>query len=540
MSPRASALRQLLASGPLARDGITDAQLLDRFLTARDEAAFRTVVNRHAPMVYGVCRRVLGNHHDAEDAFQATFLVLARRAGAACRERLGPWLHGIALRTALKARVAASRRRAHECRAAQQRPVLVEPPAPTAELGPVLDEEIRRLPADLQCAVLLCDLRGYSRRRAARLLGCPESTLSSRLAVARRRLARQLSRRGVAPCLTGLAAAVPLSLAQQTTRIALRRAAEVPFAVAALTDEVIRAMTLPRKTLLAALALTTVLVGGTLMSVARERPEGAGQPLTPGDGPATQRPLDRFRFLAFDGFDGQLGLNWRPVRYDPSHVSLTRAPGRLTLTTQRGSIHRKDLVSPAEKAAGMEASPEADRTKNIFVIDNPLAEGADFTITTCVVHFKPAKQYQQAGLILYTDDDNYVKWTYEFNDDYVKDYVTNADQASAGSGAAPGGGAPEGSGRPFFIAVVETKGEPSHAIAAEAGPNLPSVWLRVQKRGNLYDCSTSTDGGHFVKRGTVDWGKGGPKRVGLIAQNGGEAGVPEIDAQFEFFEMRAR
>jgi hypothetical protein len=142
--------------------------------------------------------------------------------------------------------VAAGRRRAHECRAAQERPVLVEPPAPTAELGPVLDEEIRRLPADLQCAILLCDLRGYSRRRAARLLGCPESTLPSHPAVARRRLARQLSRRGVALCLTGLAAAVPPSLAQQTTRIALCRADEVPFAVAALTDEVIRAMTLPR------------------------------------------------------------------------------------------------------------------------------------------------------------------------------------------------------------------------------------------------------------------------------------------------------
>jgi DNA-directed RNA polymerase specialized sigma24 family protein len=90
MSPRASGLRQLLASGPLARDGATDAQLLDRFLTARDEAAFRTVVDRHAPMGYGMCQRVLGNHHDAEDAFQATILVLARRARAACGERLGP------------------------------------------------------------------------------------------------------------------------------------------------------------------------------------------------------------------------------------------------------------------------------------------------------------------------------------------------------------------------------------------------------------------------------------------------------------------
>src|SRR5947208_1463012 len=92
---------------------LPDAALLGRFLADRDEAVFRLLLSRHGPMVLGVCRRVLGDAHDAEDAFQATFLVLARRASDAAREQLGPWLHGIAFRTALKARVAAARRHAH-------------------------------------------------------------------------------------------------------------------------------------------------------------------------------------------------------------------------------------------------------------------------------------------------------------------------------------------------------------------------------------------------------------------------------------------
>src|SRR4051794_4350911 len=120
MSLPVSALRHLLAAEFLTRAGATDAQLLQQFHMVRDEAAFRLLVERHGPMVLAVCQRVLGNYHDAEDAFQATFLVLARRPCQAGREQLGPWLHGIALRTAQKARVAASRRRRHECKAAEQ------------------------------------------------------------------------------------------------------------------------------------------------------------------------------------------------------------------------------------------------------------------------------------------------------------------------------------------------------------------------------------------------------------------------------------
>src|SRR5262249_44077146 len=144
----------------------------------------RLLLSRHGPMVLGVCRRVLGDHHDAEDAFQAVWLVLARRAADAAREQLGPWLHGIAFRTALKARGAAARRPRHARAAAEQRPVALAPREAVEDLGGVLDEELAGLPAGLQAAVVLCDLEGFSRRQAARQLGLPESTLSSRLTVA--------------------------------------------------------------------------------------------------------------------------------------------------------------------------------------------------------------------------------------------------------------------------------------------------------------------------------------------------------------------
>ncbi|HKM83952.1 MAG TPA: DUF1349 domain-containing protein, partial [Candidatus Acidoferrum sp.] len=113
-----------------------------------------------------------------------------------------------------------------------------------------------------------------------------------------------------------------------------------------------------------------------------------------------------FVLLAYDGFDGKLGLNWKPVRPDPSHVSLKKTPGALTITTQRGSIHGEETK---------DAFGEGIKAKNIYVIDNPLAPGGDFVVTTCVSGFTPETNYQQAGLIIYNDDDNYLKFGYEYN-----------------------------------------------------------------------------------------------------------------------------
>ncbi len=188
---------------------MSDRQLLERFLGRREEAAFAALLHRHGPLVWGVCRRVLGNHHDAEDAFQATFLVLARKAGSiAARDLLANWLYGVAHRTALKARATAARRQARERQVADMPEVAGEDREPWQDLLPLLDRELSRLPEKYRAAIVLCDLEGKTRREAARQLGVPEGTVAGRLARARALLAKRLTRDGLALSGAFLAAAL--------------------------------------------------------------------------------------------------------------------------------------------------------------------------------------------------------------------------------------------------------------------------------------------------------------------------------------------
>ena len=187
----------------------TDGQLLTAFLRERDGDAFAALVRRHGPMVLGVARRVIGDFHTADDAFQAVFLVLARRANAVRpRERVGNWLYGVAYRTAMKARAVLARRRARE----KQVDTMPETPVKSADswndLQPVIDEELARLPDKLRLPVVLCDLEGRPQRAVAKQLGVAPATLAARLAEARRLLAMRLSRRGIS--LSGGALAVVL------------------------------------------------------------------------------------------------------------------------------------------------------------------------------------------------------------------------------------------------------------------------------------------------------------------------------------------
>jgi RNA polymerase sigma factor (sigma-70 family) len=219
----------------LNRDGadLTDAQLIASFL-GRDEAAFELLVRRHGRMVLGVCRRVLGNTHDAEDAFQATFLVLLRKA-ASLRQRdlLGNWLYGVAYRTALEAKTVRARRRAKETAMTDE--PLVNPgiDEPWRELRPLLDRELTRLPDKYRVPIVLCDLEGKTRKEAARQLGWPEGTVSGRLARARSLLARRLSGHGVV--VSG--GALGVLLIQQAA------SAEVPRFLAKTTIKVLSAVT---------------------------------------------------------------------------------------------------------------------------------------------------------------------------------------------------------------------------------------------------------------------------------------------------------
>ena len=189
--------------------GITDGQLLDSFVRQKDEAALAALVRRHGPMIWGVCSRLLRCHQDAEDAFQATFLVLVQKAATLPnKEMVGHWLFGVARQTAVRMRAIAAKRSVRE------RPMsaTLEPAAtdqPLNDLKPFLDEEVSRLPVKYGAVIIFCDLEGKTRKEAARQLGVPEGTVASRLATARAMLAKRLTQRGVV--LSGAALAVVLS-----------------------------------------------------------------------------------------------------------------------------------------------------------------------------------------------------------------------------------------------------------------------------------------------------------------------------------------
>jgi RNA polymerase sigma factor (sigma-70 family) len=262
--------------GPRPGDDSSDRDLLARFLGRRDEAAFAGLVRRHGPMVLRVCRRVLRHEQDAEDAFQATFLVLARRARRVARpEALGSWLYGVASRVALKARSAAARRDRHERRAAR---TMDGPPAGgegRAELRAVLDEEVSRLPDKYRRPVVLCYFEGKTYQEVARVLGWPAGTASARLARAREVLRGRLARRGLAlsavalaACLAGESAPAACLMAGRVARAAVLwladpAAAGVSTRVIALTEGVVRAMLMRKLKGLAGVVLAVGLaVGG--------------------------------------------------------------------------------------------------------------------------------------------------------------------------------------------------------------------------------------------------------------------------------------
>jgi RNA polymerase sigma factor (sigma-70 family) len=335
-----------LAGAPLT-GALTDGQLLRSFAIDRDEAAFAALVQRHGPLVLGVCRRVLRHEQDAEDAFQATFLVLARKAASVRQgESLASWLYGVARRTALRARAAANR-------ALPRGKRLVPQPGPPAEaslreLQRLLDEEVGRLPEKYRAPFVLCCLEGHSRSEAARQLGWNEGTLSGRLALARQRLRQRLARRGVSLasvlCAVALGpganAAVPVALAGATVEAGMQFAAgkaagAVSVQAIALAEGGVRAMSGARIKIATVLLLFLTLAGVgaglfTLQALGGKPAEGdrpeAGSPAAP----APDRPrADRYGDPLPPGAIARLGT----VRFRTWANGVAFLPGDKVLAT---------------------------------------------------------------------------------------------------------------------------------------------------------------------------------------------------------------
>jgi RNA polymerase sigma factor (sigma-70 family) len=302
--PEGRPLEILWRSGTLT--GLSDAQLLSRFTEARDasaESAFRELLHRHGPMVLGVCRQILRQPHDADDAFQATFLVLVRKARSlrVC-ESLAPWLYGVAYRTALRARAIASRYRPAD---AEQIEASASSPDDTyrVDLRPLLLEELGRLPGKYRTPIVLCHLEGKTHEEAARLLDWPVGTVSGRLSRGRQLLKSRLERRGLAvpsamlaaPSLTGIASVLTLPQVETALTAATRFAAAQPVStsVLSLTHGVLRTMLLHKlKTIAFAVLLIGTISGGA--GVWAHWPSHASRQPTQGSEPAsisTPKPM---------------------------------------------------------------------------------------------------------------------------------------------------------------------------------------------------------------------------------------------------------
>jgi RNA polymerase sigma factor (sigma-70 family) len=277
--------------------GMTDGQLLEQFLARHNESAetaFSALVSRHGPMVWNVCLNILSESHAAEDAFQATFLILVKKAGSIRRrETLAPWLHGVARRVAVRARKNAARSGTSWGEMSDMKANSAPDPSRQEELD-ALHQEVDRLPERYRAVLVLCHLEGRTHAEAARLLNCPAATVSIRVSRARERLRARLTRRGFAlSAFAGLAlgsesawAAPPASLAESTIKSALCLAAGksmtagmVPAAAMNLTDGVLRTMHIHKLAITATSLLVALVTSGiglfAMSGLAQKQPQAA-------------------------------------------------------------------------------------------------------------------------------------------------------------------------------------------------------------------------------------------------------------------------
>ncbi|MDR3619507.1 MAG: sigma-70 family RNA polymerase sigma factor [Paludisphaera borealis] len=391
-------LRTVYEGGVVA--GMTDAQLLERFARGDGEgatSAFSVLVERHGPMVMGACRASLGNEHDAEDAFQAVFLVLARKAESVwVRDSLGPWLHAVAVRTSAHLRVQVERRKRHERRFAESSNGEGDLGWIDDDLARTIHEEVGRLPDRFREAVVLCDLEGCSHEEAAGRLGWPIGTVKSRQARGRERLRERLSRRGLAPAEFAVAAALSSSPVSAASIHATVRAATVfragrgatagaVSAASALAKAVSGAMTMSvlKSSVLAVLACGAVVAGGLSISRgmpaqdARSSPDGPPAVVAPSGSRPPAGSLLAMQVAADPKHDGEApGPLYRWAKVDPkaklpldglvvrneagdSRIALKPGPQNLT---ERDLIEVKRIeVERGQPAVFIRMTPDGSR-----------------------------------------------------------------------------------------------------------------------------------------------------------------------------------
>jgi RNA polymerase sigma factor (sigma-70 family) len=436
--------------------GLSDAQLLERFVTAGDEAAFELLLWRHGAMVLRLCRRILRHEQDAEDAFQATFLALARKGRSVGRRgSVGGWLYTVAYRAALTARARTGRR------AAREGP-LTDVPAPPAtaeadgrDLRPVLDDEIRRLPERYRGPFVLCYLEGLTVAEAAARLGRPRGTVGTHLARARQRLRARLTGRGLGPCAVGLTAALagrataqpPPALLAGTLRLAAGAAA-APAPVLTLTEGVLRAMWLTQlKSVMTAVVVAAALGAGGLAVRTLAANGPSGDAASPTAAPA-----------------GRLTLSGWGTAIDPDgDCTFTAAQHRLTITVP-GTAH--NLI--VEQRGPMNAPRVLHEVEGDFVLQVRVSGAFPAGAKGVSDRRKP---FHGAGLLIYQDDRTYVRLERaELNLDGTQHHYANWELRHAGACTRAGG--------------------PRDGALDGRAP----VWLRLERRGAKVYGYHATDG----------------------------------------------